>query len=332
MNPFDIQKKGYCKLDALYGKYIYLYPYARYAFLEVLKKLDIKSIYIPSFICRDMLAPINALNISYVLYEVDEMLNPILEEIECDVILFINYFGFSQRIEPFVKYKKKYGSIILEDNAHGFLSKDVNGKLLGCRGDIGLLSIRKTIFLPNGAALIVNNEKYSKIDFKSAEVSSSVEDKKYFNKLWLKKIIFTKYLGISILSTKGFIRFLKTGNRIPLQDPMSEKELPSNKYLTPLLARKELFLDATSESGRRVHMFKEIQKIAKKYGIVPICDLYDGVVPYEFAFIDKGNSRKFENSLLLKGFYLLPWPDLPDEVVGNCPDFYKNIRVVPFLW
>ena len=72
----------------------------------------------------------------------------------------IDYFGFSQDSRPFEEYKKKYISIIIEDNAHGFLSKDKHGVLLGTRGDIGLLSNRKTIFLPNGGALLVNNELF----------------------------------------------------------------------------------------------------------------------------------------------------------------------------
>ena len=50
-------------------------------------------------------------------------------------------------------------SWIIEDNAHGFLSNDEKGVCLGSRTDIGLLSIRKSAFLPNGAAMIINNKK-----------------------------------------------------------------------------------------------------------------------------------------------------------------------------
>lgn len=333
MHPFAIQKKGNLNIKEVYkDSKIYLYPFARYAFLEALKTLDIKTIYLPAFICRDMLAPINTLKIKYFFYEVNENLEPMLEDIKCDAILMIDYFGFSQDFRPFEEYKKKYNSIIIEDNAHGFLSKDKNGVLLGTRGDIGLLSIRKTIFLPNGGALLVNNELFKNNYFNSSEIQSSYEDVIYDKKLNLKKKIFNKYLGITILLLRRAIRFIKTGSAIPLTDSLSEEEMPSNCYLTPILKEGIISIDIEEEIQRRRKMYLKIKEYAKKFGIKPIYDLDENSVPFEFAFIDNGNYKKFERYLYTKGFFILPWPDLPDGIVNTCPDFYKNVKVVPFLW
>ena len=311
---------------------VYFFPYARYAFLECLKVLQVNSVYLPAFICRDMLAPINSLNLKYYFYEVDENLNPILEDVKSDAILLVNYFGFSNDMRPFVEYKKKYNAIIIEDNAHGFLSKDKNGLLLGTRGDIGLLSIRKTVFLPNGGALLVNSDSLKKHEFKSSMVKSSFEDQHYLKKLNLKRKLFSKYLGIFVLLTRRLLRYIKTGDTIPLPDPLSQKEMPLNSYLTPILKNASLNIDIESEINRRREIYTNIEQYAKKFNIKPIYNLTEYSCPFEFAFIDDGNYKEFEVHLLKKGFFILPWPDLPNEIVEDAPKFYKNVKVVPFLW
>jgi len=330
-HPFIIQEKGNFNLSQ-YGKSVFLYPYARYAFLELLEKLDIETIYIPSFICRDMLSPINSLNIQYMFYEIDNSLNPVLENIKCDAILMVNYFGFEQNINPFSNYKKEFGAIIIEDNAHGLFSKDRKDNLLGTRGDVGLLSIRKTVFLPNGAVLVVNNKDFEKFDFRSAEMNRSEEDLRYQKKVNLKKLFFTKYMGILFLLLRRYLRYIKTGSSIPLPDVNSETEMPSNRFITPLLEDKVVLIDMNKETKRRQEMYLEIEEWAKKYSIEPIYFLDKNTVPFEFAFVDNGTAKEFENFLLQQGYFILPWPDLPDEVVNSCPDFYKSIKVVPFLW
>ena len=334
MTPFDLQEVDLTTNLNDYYRKIYLYPYARYAFLEILKLTNISSIYIPAFICRDMLAPINAMGVEYFFYDVDESLFPKLKDIKCDAILMVNYFGFEQKMEPFVEYKKKYNAIIIEDNAHGLFSKSKDGKLLGTRGDFGLLSLRKTIFLPNGAALLVNNVGEFKIENEDIILNSqfTYDDEKYKKKLLLKRFFFHKYIGVSFLLFRRFIRFLKTGSAFPIPNKEDEFVLPSNDKLTPMLKENKININIEDEINRRVTMFKRIQKWAKKFCIEPIYELYEGVVPFGFAFIDNGRYKEFERYLFTKGFFILPWPDLPDEIVNECPNFYKKIKVVPFLW
>jgi hypothetical protein len=334
ISPFFHQEsKTALNLKQLYPlSDIVLFPYARYAFWEALKQCAIKSIYLPSFICRDILAPINILNITYYFYTVNEKLEPLLEDIACDAIIMVNYFGFEQPIAPFLEYKKKYTALLIEDNAHGLFSKNRIGNFLGTRGDFGLLSIRKTVFLPNGAALLVNNESLKNILYSSAPIQKTFEDEKYLSKQRLKEKIFYPLIGTAIVLIRRAFRFIKTGSVLPLPDPMSEQQLPTNSCLTPILAEGILAVDIDDEISRRLKMYHSIEKWAKYFGIKPIYTLYEGVVPYEFAFIDNGKADKFEKFLFLKGFFVLPWPDLPDEIASTCPEFYKNIKVVPFLW
>lgn len=334
MSIFSVQKiSENIKITDLYlTNDIFLYPYARYAFFELLQTLSIKTIYLPGFICRDMLAPINYLNIEYYFYDLKDDLTPILEDIICDAILMVNYFGFASKIDAFIEYKKKNNAILIEDNAHGFLSKDSEGKLLGTRGDFGLLSIRKTVFLPNGAALLINNPIYKSLDFVSSKVLYTFEDDYYIKKLSIKKKILHKYIGVFILLLRRGIRYVKTGSSIPLPDKQSETKLPVNRCITPILKDGVLNLDQNHEIERRRRLYNEVEKWAKDFGISPIFSLGENVVPFEFAFIDNGYSRSFEIELLKKGLFILPWPDLPNEVISDCPEFYLKVKVVPFLW
>ena len=332
-SPFHQESGNSVNLKQLYPhSNIILFSYARYAFLEALKQHAIKSIYLPSFICRDMLSPINTLKIKYFFYEVNQKLEPQLEDIQCDAILMVNYFGFEQPIAPFLNYKEKYNALIIEDNAHGLFSKDRTGNFLGTQGDLGLLSIRKTIFLPNGAALLVNSKSLKNSSYTSALVQKTPEDERYFSKLRLKEKIVHQTIGIAVVLIRRALRLIRTGSTLPLPDPMSEQELPSNSYVTPLLAKGSLPIDMDKEVARRIQMYHAVEKWAERFEIKPIFSLYKGVSPYEFAFIDNGKAGEFERFLFSKGFFILPWPDLPNETMSTYPGFYKNIKVVPFLW
>ena len=54
--------------------------------------------------------------------------------------------------------------------------------------------------------------------------------------------------------------------------------------------------------------------------------------PLLLEFWDIPESKKFESFLLRKGFFVLPWPDIPKAVADSCPIHYKQVKVVPFIW
>jgi hypothetical protein len=342
MNPFISNKndKFYNIKKTFRESKIYLYPYARialYYLLETIKSENDKSIYVPKFICRDLLSPMNILKFKIQFYEIDKKLNAKLDfNLRSDIVIMVNYFGFPQNISPFIEYKKKFNSILIEDNAHGLFSRDDGGTLLGTRGDFGLLSIRKSIFLPNGAALLINNRNFFNIQFESAPFKETLEDSNYKKKLYLKKVFrFLGYhAGIKFLKLRRFLRKIRTKSEIPLPCPTSEKELPDNHYLTPMLKNGELNCDINYEIKRRQTMFQLVLDYSKDFNIKPVFHNFtDNVSPYAFPFYaEKKDAKKFEKFLFKKGFYILPWPDLPGKIEEDCQDFYKKTWMVPFLW
>lgn len=327
--PFTPQIKGkYTLLEFFNHNCFYLYPYARIALFELLKKLNIKSIYIPSLICRDILAPINTLKIQYHFYEIDRDFQPIDLSKKCDAILFVNYFGFCTDLTPFVEYKNKYQALLIEDNAHGFLSKNLQGQWLGTRGDFGIFSLRKTFGLQNGGLLSINNPKYQHLQLSSYPYAlhnnstASIKEK-------IKTL--SPFFAYQSMKFRQILRYIKTGNPLPKENFDTEKILPQDTCVTSELDQDMLQFDIQSEITRRVTMYQEIYKIAQDFGIQPIQHFYQGCSPFVFPFLDSDQSKKFEKHLSSSLFYTLPWPALPQENISK-DTWYQKIRVVPFLW
>ena len=110
-------------------------------------------IWLPYLICKDVLDVVYNYTRKTRFYLTDKELNPIgLEEI-CDnqLVILVNYFGFPQNSELIEQLKSK--CIVIEDNSHGLFGKSADGKKLGTRGNYGLVSIWKTLYVPNGGIL-----------------------------------------------------------------------------------------------------------------------------------------------------------------------------------
>lgn len=75
-------------------------------------------------------------------------------------IVVPHYFGFPQDLSKLKELCSIMGIALMEDCAHALYSQNSNGKWLGTDGDLGLFSMRKTVFLPNGGAVLVNRKGF----------------------------------------------------------------------------------------------------------------------------------------------------------------------------
>jgi dTDP-4-amino-4,6-dideoxygalactose transaminase len=75
-------------------------------------------------------------------------------------ILIIHFFGFPQPLTEIRSFCQRKNLFVIEDCAHALYSSDVSG-LLGESGDIAIYSIMKTIGLPNGGGLLINNKQFT---------------------------------------------------------------------------------------------------------------------------------------------------------------------------
>jgi hypothetical protein len=87
------------------------------------------------------------------------------------------------------------------------------------------------------------------------------------------------------------------------------------------------------EIARRRKLYNKIEKIVGSTDVEPVFNqLPDHCTPYGFPFYASPVvAKQFSKSCRKFGVEVIHWPDLPDQVSGSAPDFYKNLWLVNFL-
>ncbi len=322
--------------------HIRYYSLARYALKSALELLNIGKgdvVALPEFICRDLIASITNVGATVKYYPVDAHLNlacELKDFPDSKVIVVVNYFGFSQDLTEFNKIANQTGAILIEDNAHGLLSVDEYNHPLGTRTNIGIFSLRKTIPLLNGAALVVNNSELAQL--LPDQLPEDVNGKGiiFHIKSFLRAL--TPVLGITpcrtLTSVTRIIRKSHTGQKIPKPDPNAEKMIPGTPPPCNSLIKDLSCLDVTSEVNRRRKLYINLDAKVRECGGLPVFDeLPDGVSPYVFPFrAEDEKINIIQKHLKALNLECHRWPDLPDVIVPVAKTHYKNVWMIPFLW
>lgn len=78
-----------------------------------------------------------------------------IDDVEPDVVLLAHYFGFADpSFERVIARARAVGARVVEDCARGLFSRDMDGHLLGSRGDAAIYSPHKTLPVPNGGIVV----------------------------------------------------------------------------------------------------------------------------------------------------------------------------------
>ncbi len=320
---------------------IHYVSYARDALRVLLGGIGVRhgdQVLIPEFICSDIIDAVRGLGGVPAYYPVDKSLRPI-GPVElfpsAKAILAVNYFGFPQDLSPFRQYCRLHGSLLIEDNAHGLLSRDTEGRPLGTRGDVGLFSLRKTLPVQDGAALVVNNSGLSeRIGF--PEMSGALPASQRWKAKCLARALMP-VLGVrgvrSIIAAGRIVRdMLPTGDT---KNQTGGREV-SWHALSPYADFKRDLgrTDVVEEARRRRGLYHWLQEVLHDAPITPVFGELDAyTVPYGYPFHAEPEVIPQIRGLLA-GFGLdcFSWPDLPDSVRAGTPDWYSNIWCVQFLW
>ena len=293
------------------------------------------SVMLPSFICRDVLASINELGARATFYDVNKKLEPIgLDSApKSRAIIAVNYFGFPQSLEPFEKYCINSGAKIIEDNAHGFLSRDSENQLLGQRTEYGITSFRKSVRTSDGAMLTTSHndtEIAPQIDFQNSVVSFRDTALSLFAKV--ERSTNVPVLKLTQSAVKK-VRQIKTGSAMPKVDSSVEETIPGMPNPNRLSVTKMLAVNETNEVARRRNLYNEILPDIVKLGLQPVFStLESGTSPYGFPVYAAHDSQKQLAKLARKHrVTLMTWPDLPIAVLPTAPEYYKQIWLLNFL-
>lgn len=309
---------------------------ARHALIEAFRLLRLSpgdKVLLPEFVCRDLLASLHALALEPVWYPVGRNLEPETPPHvwpTAKAVLAINYFGFPQNLVPFNDYVERTGAVVIEDNAHGFLSRDRVGTLLGTRTSLGIFSFRKTLLIGRGAGLAIN----------SSELQSRLSGQIAPNVARMPPQIVIRHVLRGIFRTSGpdyhlarLLRRLRAFRGLSeIPEPQKDAEVripispPPDSFLTRVLAEQDL----EAEAQRRRDLYVKLAKMAIEFRLEPIFpSLPQNVVPYGLPLFG-ADSEAIARLAAHEYLDHFKWPDLPDRI-GSGPRHYSNIYLINFL-
>ncbi len=312
------------------------YGHGRNALVEALRLAGAAGgrVLLPSFVCRDLLSAVAAAGAEPAFYGVRPDLSPDEDQTrwpDARAVLAVDYFGWPQDLAPFQAYARRCGAVVIEDAAHALFSRDASGRLLGTRAPLGLLSLRKSLPLPNGGALVA-------ADFAlAARLPAQVPFEALPGRRPALKAAARPLLALAGavgahmgLTAMRSLRGDASGHVGP--DPDSERVLPAPAAPCLELGRPLVCADPVIEASRRRALWSLCDGLARRAGLAPVFPaLPDGVVPYGYAFRAKDLAAA-RAVFAAEGLTTLPWPDLPDAVLGSAPEADRSVALVHFLW
>jgi len=326
--------------QAAAGANVRLFSLGRYALLAALRIARVApgdKVLVPAFVCRDLLASIHAVQAEPLFYPVDRTLGPqLLPSAQgARAVLAVNYFGFPQELEPFRAYCAKHDATLIEDNAHGFLSCDAIGDPLGSRGDLGFVSLRKTIATPDGAALLLNRADWADrlpapLPCRGDPLPAGFVAKRVLGGIQVATGVRVRSLAER---TVRYARRLRGGRDFSSSLPDPETLIPGEPAIHCESVRILEKIDAEGEIERRRALYREFRRDLRSLNLEPVFeDLPPGVAPCGYAF-RAGDSGAAAVARIARnvGFACSRWPDLPVAVAPDAPEFYRNVWLLNFL-
>lgn len=310
------------------------FAFARHALVAGLQHLGIQpgdEIGIPELICRDVLASIAEVGAKAQFYPVDQALRPT----GCGTagsaraVLMVNYFGFPQQIADFTGLWPH--AVLIEDNAHGYLSRDSDGILLGTRTPVGITSIRKTIHIPEGALLTTGSPLEQHLE-------QPIVDRRPSRSFLFRDFAATaeRSTGLPVQQVSRLairtVRRFRTGSTLPLPDPRSEISLPIPATISHWSMNKIKNLDGHREVARRRHLFNMfLNELPSNQIQIVFTALPEGCSPYGFPFISPVIPTSIRRLARRHHCEVISWPDLPGASTVASDHFYRNLKVVNFI-
>ena len=316
------------------------YSLARQALVDALLLGGVKDgdrVLVPELICKDVIASIHTVKATPIFYQVDELLEPINLHADESIkaIVAVNYFGFPQNLDSFKRESQRFGAVLIEDNAHGFLSSDTSNSPLGTRGDLGIVSIRKSLRIPDGAQLLVNNLALLKNIPEQLQYVRSPLGIRFTAQRWALNV--HRITRLPILEWARYvvrrIRRISTGSALPVSPSSAEFEI-----ITPIGPRDSSMsaiqnLNIAHEINRRKQLYQAVDALISECDIQSVFDALPAhCVPYGYPFYGDSDAAAKVHLLVKKlGVQVISWPDLPASVVTTAPVHYQQLWLVNFL-
>ena len=315
----------------------FYYFSARYALAGCLTVLGLKpgdAVLLPSYNCGAEIDPIMYSKIRPVFYKIgrdllvdfDDLVKKITQDVKA--ILVIHYLGFPQPVGQIKQICTEKNLFLIEDCAHALLS-NYNGRPLGSYGDASIFSLLKTLPVPNGGVLVINNANIKQnlcfvkpnlfaTSFYAAEL---LKHKTYGNDSSTKENIL-RILSNVVFFSLSSVRLMFAGFRKYFNPQGLYLVKPDSHLFVESL--RPWGISGLSERIINRTNFEEIKNFRRRNfeylleyflknerGILPFKELPSGVCPLFFPIIfESGEKRaKLYEALKGKGVITHPWWD-----------------------
>lgn len=310
--------------EPLEGVSSYYAGFARYALLKGLELLDINkgdSVLVPAYICEAAIEPFLAREIVVTYYKIRQDFSVDMRSLEEKItpktkaILYVNYFGLCNESNYFQKFCRDRNLFFIEDNAH-ILSKDYRQ----VKGDISIFSLRKFYPVPDGALLIIKNNKIingNQIIYNDVSKEYAATDYKFIIGSMCRKI----YQHCSNYFTNNMLSTIRKKKEKMLSFQDEEIDMQPYKKMSKLsfaIIKNSSFHNIIAKRRENYKFLLErLISINSKYIRIIFNKLNDTTAPLAFPVAVEKHRNSFIDNLFLNGYAVYVWPDMPREIVND---------------
>ncbi|MFC6905073.1 DegT/DnrJ/EryC1/StrS family aminotransferase [Halalkalicoccus tibetensis] len=284
------------------------------------------NVVLPAYLPYGIIEPFREAGLEPRYYGCDRGLRPDLDALEARLdsdslaAMFVHYFGQPQAretIDAITELCSEYGAYTIDDNAHSVLST-LDDRLLGTFGDIGITSLRKTLPIPNGAALFLGNEALPADSLSRNEVRESYTRADYrycaraFGRSMSGRPGFEQ--AISMLRWANDHRPYRTNGHVHKSDIEEDPHEIYESTKVPMSRLSMHVIERTDPldviAARRANYRVWDRELRDLNGVEPVFDsLSEGTCPQYFPVIVDDPDDLGPLSSVAK-----PWPPLPYEI------------------
>ena len=274
------------------------------------------SILVPEYVCDVVIHPLIDLNFNIIYYTIDDFFEPIwinLEELlkdhKVDYFLLVHFFGQPTSLLNTLTFCEKHHIKLIEDNAHGFRGQ-LNNKLLGTFGFIGISSPRKNLEMSEGGVLYIMGKEFN------GEITLKQSKTNIFQKL--KKYLLNPKLFISIIRRRFFRTNTDYSNPLySFENIQGYYSLNNEKINIIKNADWDALLNNSRERWETL-----LPILVTKYSLNPIWlkpfpDSNPWCLPMYCENLEHRNAILLHSEKNKLGF--MSWPTLPKEVIFTKP-------------
>jgi perosamine synthetase len=255
-------------------------------------------------------------------------------------VFIIHYFGFPQNVEEVLKIAKSYGLTLIEDCAHSLYSMH-QGRYLGTFGDLSIFSIRKTLPVTDGGALLFNTKERpkgapllnpSRINTVREIINAVGRRREIEENFWIRGTgrllrmaahrLTSGCDGGRLLSELGSQDFSSVRGRLDWKMSSFSKDLLSRTNPGGVVTR------------RRENFLYLLERLGSHESAYPLFNAFpDGVCPYFFPLIvrerDKVYRQMNECGIEVFRFWWWKHPLVPDEENSEATFLRQNLLALP---